>query len=94
MLVVMLILSGCSQDGASGPRPETVTGYVIAVTGEPTRLCLGAVAESFPPQCVGESLVVEGLDLSTLDGATSTRGVTFGPATLHGTIRDGVLTVN
>lgn len=47
-------------------------GTTVVVTGalfvedDTVRLC-SAVAESFPPQCGGTSLVVEGLDLSDLE---------------------------
>jgi hypothetical protein len=49
-----------------------VNGALI-VTGGETRLC-EALAESFPPQCGGERLIVEGLDLSAFD-LTESSGV-------------------
>jgi hypothetical protein len=47
----------------------TVTGFILAADGEPVRLC-AALAESYPPQCGVASLVVEGLDLDTVEGLT------------------------
>ncbi len=35
------------------------------------------LAESSPPQCGGASLVVEGLDLGTMEGLTTNQNVTW-----------------
>ncbi|MGH8935804.1 MAG: hypothetical protein ACRDXD_06010 [Acidimicrobiia bacterium] len=43
-------------------EPVLVNGALFARAGE-VRLC-SAVAESFPPQCAGAWLIVEGLDLA------------------------------
>ena len=48
-----------------------VKGTIVAPAGEAIRLC-SALLESDPPQCGGSSLVVEGLDLSTVEGLTET----------------------
>lgn len=45
--------------------PLMVGGFLVA-EGDTVRLC-DALAESFPPQCGGDSLVVEGLDLDAYD---------------------------
>ena len=76
-----------------------VQGFVVA-TAEQTVLC-SALAESYPPQAGGASLTVEGLDLGTLVGLSTTAGqegmaeVTWSDywVTLTGVIKDGVLTV-
>ena len=76
-----------------------VQGFVVA-TAEQTVLC-SALAESYPPQAGGASLTVEGLDLGTLVGLSTTAGqegvaeVTWSDywVTLTGVIKDDVLTV-
>jgi hypothetical protein len=86
---------------ASPPEgPVTVRGAIVAPEGEPVRLC-SALAESYPPQCGGSSLVVEGLDLATLKGLTSTNDpslaqVTWseGEVSLLGEVENGILTVS
>ena len=47
-------------------EPLLVNGFLVA-SGEEVLLC-EALAESFPPQCGGDSLLVEGLDLASIDG--------------------------
>lgn len=55
--------------------PLLVRGTLFA-EGDEVRLC-DAIAESFPPQCGGRFLHVEGLDLATVEGLTSAQGVTW-----------------
>ena len=73
--------------------PLLVNGYLVASQDE-VRLC-SALAESYPPQCGGESLVVEGLDLETMPGLSSEAGVTWSDEEIQvlGSVEDGVLTV-
>jgi hypothetical protein len=51
-----------------GPTDDivSVSGALFVDADGTVRLC-EAIAESFPPQCGGASLVVEGLDLGALD---------------------------
>ena len=49
--------------------PVRVTGFLVAQEGAAIRLC-SALAESYPPQCGGASLVVEGLELASVEGLT------------------------
>ena len=51
-----------------GPTDDivAVTGAVFVDPDGTVRLC-DAVLESFPPQCGGATLVVDGLDLASLD---------------------------
>ncbi len=51
-----------------GPTDDivAVTGAVFVDPDGSVRLC-DAILESFPPQCGGATLLVEGLDLSTLE---------------------------
>lgn len=68
----------------------TITGFVIDVDGE-VRMC-AVVLESFPPQCGEPSLAVEGVDVAAIDGAQTSRGVTWvDQVTLTGELVDGML---
>ena len=73
--------------------PLLVNGHLHAQDDQ-VRLC-ELLAESFPPQCGGETLVVEGLDLTTMDGLTREGGVTWSDQLVQvlGTVEGEVLTV-
>ncbi len=73
--------------------PLLINGQLHVQNGR-ARLC-EALAESFPPQCSGKFLVVEGLDLTTLDGLTSEGSVTWSdqPVQVLGTVEGEVLIV-
>ena len=77
--------------GLTGPL--LVNGQLHVENGR-ARLC-EALAESFPPQCAGRFLVVQGLDLTTIDGLTSEGSVTWSDQTVQvlGTVEGEVLTV-
>ena len=49
----------------------------------PPELCLGGVAESYPPQCGGPEIA--GWDWDALDGEESAQGTTWGMYTVEGT---------
>lgn len=80
-LAVGCASSGGSDDGApgepvtveealaSGDGAAAVRGFLIDEQGQ-VRLC-DAVMESYPPQCGGASLQVTGVDVASLDGATT-----------------------
>ena len=59
-----------------GPTDDlvTVTGALFVDADGTVRLC-DAIAESFPPQCGGDRIVVEGLDLDDVDGLQEENGV-------------------
>jgi hypothetical protein len=82
------------EDAAGHEGPAAVTGSLLA-NGDDVRLC-AALAESFPPQCGGDSITVVGLDLDTLDGLTTEGEVTWSdlPVTVEGDLQDGTLTVD
>jgi hypothetical protein len=80
--------------------PLAVEGYIIAPEGSEVRLC-SALLESYPPQCGEPSLVVEGLDLATVEGLVHTSEPDLAQVswtdtyvTVHGELRDGVLDVS
>src|SRR5690554_8059330 len=51
-------------------------GTVLQVDGEQVSLCLGAVMESYPPQCSGPEIL--GWDWASVDGAEAANGGTAG----------------
>ena len=71
-----------------------VNGNLLA-QGEEIRLC-SALAESFPPQCSGASLRVEGLKLEEVDGLVTEGEVswTAGPIQLLGDVEGDTLVVS
>jgi hypothetical protein len=71
-----------------------VNGNLLAQGGE-VRLCY-ALAESFPPQCGGPSLVVEGIKLEEVDGLITEGDVSWTdrPIQLLGLVEDETLTVS
>lgn len=85
---------GSSVDLDAIPAPGEVIGQgtVLQEDGEDPQLCLGAVAESYPPQCTGETLA--GWDWDAVDGEESASGVTWGAYALTGTWDGSVFTTN
>ena len=73
--------------------PLLVNGQLHVENGR-VRLC-EALAESFPPQCAGRFLVVEGLALMTIGGLTSEGSVTWSDQSVQvlGTVEGEVLRV-
>ncbi len=74
------------QLDSASPAPPTgrviAPGTVLDTSGEVT-LCLGAVAESAPPQCDG--LPVDGWTWTGLDGSASSGDTTWGTYAVYGT---------
>lgn len=99
-LVTLLAFAGCaSTPSASGPgslEPSNPDGDVIAQgtvrgDGSGAELCLGAVAESYPPQCSGIPLA--GWSWDAVDGAETASGVTWGAYAVQGAYDGGTITV-
>ncbi len=84
-LLTALALAGC------GGGPEERTGFLVD-DGATVRLC-DALAESYPPQCGGASLLVEGR-LPRVEWSEA-QGVRWTAAQvgLRGEVEDGVLRV-
>ncbi len=72
--------------------PLLINGYLHIEDGQ-ARLC-ELLAESFPPQCAGNFLVVTGLDIATIGGLTSEGPVTWSDQQVQvlGTVDGEVLT--
>jgi len=60
----------------------TATGTVLDAAGD-VQLCLGAVAESYPPQCTG--LPLQGWTWEGVEGAESSGTTTWGAYAVRGT---------
>ena len=73
--------------------PLLINGLLHAQNGQ-VRLCEN-LAESFPPQCAGKFLVVNGLDLTSMEGLTSEGSVTWSDQLVQvlGSVEAAVLTV-
>jgi hypothetical protein len=93
---------GSSEPGSSGGSAVTApqvdpaellegSGMVID-DGTAAKLCLGAVAESDPPQCSGIPLV--GWDWDGVEGARTTAGTTYGGVHVVGTYDGTTFTVS
>ncbi len=79
--------------------PVTVRGYIVAPAGQTTMLC-SALLESYPPQCGGPSLIVEGIDLSRIEALTGTNDPSLAQVqwsdrevSLLGSVEDGTFVV-
>ncbi len=83
-----VLATGCASDTAPGSPPvaydTTVLGLgtVIQVGDSPAELCLGGVAESYPPQCSGPELV--DWDWASIEGYESANDVTWGAYAVWG----------
>lgn len=91
-----LVMAGCagagsSQGGARGgdwpvvvptaPVEVSTLATVLEQDGVPM-LCLGAVAESYPPQCSGPP--IDGWDWAAVEGEETASGVTWGVYAVRG----------
>lgn len=94
-----LLLSGCATPPASNGDPTGTTaplpvagelqgqGMVRQKGAETPQLCLGAIMESYPPQCTGPPLT--NWDWSKVEDEEAASGVTWGSYLVNGTW-DGV----
>jgi hypothetical protein len=92
---LVLLFAGCAGPGTSGggtgadwepeapalPAEVTAVGTVLELDGTPM-LCLGAIAESYPPQCSGPTVV--GWDWAAVEGEETASGVTWGAYAVWG----------
>lgn len=87
VLAGALLLAGCTAagPGAGGdvPIPHPAADRLVSGQGtvlqsfdDPPQLCLGAIAESYPPQCSGPEII--GWDWSTIELKESVEDVTWG----------------
>ncbi len=95
----VMVVAGCAASATpSGPPPpagnaalpDPVTsddliaqGTVLQIGDEDPQLCLGAVAESYPPQCSGP--VIKGWDWASAEQSETASDVTWGTYAVQGT---------
>ena len=105
--VSIIALSGCAADVSRGGSPGSdvppsspvapASGEVFAqatvlqVGSELPQLCLGPIAESYPPQCSGPEVV--GWDWTSTDQSEEASGVIWGAYAVQGTWDGSRLTV-
>lgn len=96
----VLALSGCATGaqprpgfGVVWPEPPNGEvlgqGTVIDADGD-VELCLGGIAESYPPQCAG--IPLEGWSWEGVEGSETASGVTWGAYAVQGTYDGEVFT--
>jgi hypothetical protein len=92
-----LALSACAAASPGGAAPDTALGTVdpglpagdvlaqgtVLDDGSGAELCLGAIQESYPPQCSG--IPLEGWSWDGLEGSESEGSVTWGAYAVQGT---------
>lgn len=78
-------LPGSAVDLDAISAAGTVSGWatVLQSDAEPPRLCLGAVFDSYPPQCEGPKIA--GWDWDAVESEESESGVTWGGYAVTGT---------
>ncbi|MCZ4066320.1 MULTISPECIES: hypothetical protein [unclassified Microbacterium] len=99
LMCAIALTAGCASTPAAGPTsldPAPPSGEVVAQgtvldDGSGAELCLGAVAESAPPQCDG--IPVKDWDWSSLSDATTMSGSTWGTYAVQGRYDGSALTV-
>lgn len=103
IIACVVVLSGCAGTAGGGARPAFGAAYpqppegevigqgtVLDVDGE-AQLCLGAVAESYPPQCSGIPLI--DWSWEGVDGSETSEQTTWGAYAVQGTYDGDVFTV-
>lgn len=78
--------SGADPAGTSTPAPpagEVIAQGTVMDVGGDVELCLGAIAESYPPQCSG--IPLEGWSWEGVDGYETAGDVTWGAYAVQGT---------
>jgi hypothetical protein len=80
-----------TPSNSSAPGEVVGQGTVLQSGEDAAQLCLGAVAESYPPQCSGVGLA--GWDWSTVEQHETASDVTWGTYAVQGTWDGTTLTV-
>lgn len=92
--VVAPIGPGSDAPVTLAPHPPfgevTAQGTVMEVGGE-VELCLGAIAESYPPQCSG--IPLQGWSWDGVEGSETASGVTWGAYAVQGTYDGETFTI-
>ncbi len=81
-----------ASDAPAGPTAVHGQGTVIQTGDDTPQFCLGAIMESYPPQCSGPELV--GWDWAAVEGQETAGDVTWGSYAVMGDWDGGRLTVS
>lgn len=86
LVQILVIATACAEPVERSTEPEPAryeaNGTVLESPDHSPELCLGAIADSLPPQCGG--LPIANWDWSEVGGEESTRGTTWGEFHLVG----------
>ncbi|GAA1912625.1 hypothetical protein GCM10009775_01500 [Microbacterium aoyamense] len=82
---------GLGDAWPSPPDGEVVAQGTVMDAGGTVELCLGAIAESYPPQCSG--IPLEGWSWDGLEGSETASGVTWGAYAVQGTYDGETFTI-
>lgn len=83
--------SSLGSTSPASPEGEVVAQGTVLDEGGKPELCLGAVAESYPPQCSG--IPIDGWTWDGVEGAESSGDVTWGAYAVQGTYDGDTFTV-
>lgn len=86
-----VVTPGADPTSPSDPTPVVAQGTVLQAGDAAPQLCLGAIAESYPPQCSGIELI--GWDWDSADGQETASDVTWGTYAVWGNWDGTALTV-
>lgn len=95
--ILLLLLGACGDppadpaDPGSRPGRYEADGTVLESPDHGAELCLGGIADSFPPQCSG--LPIPNWDWSNVEGEESASGTTWGTFHVVGTYDGTAFTV-
>ncbi len=95
--ILLLLLGACGDPPAGPADPGSVPGRyeadgtVLESLDHGAELCLGGIAESYPPQCSG--LPIPNWDWSNVEGEESASGTTWGTFHVVGTYDGTAFTV-
>ncbi len=95
-VAALLSVTACATSSPAGAAPDASLGAVapglpsgdvlaqgtVMDVGDAVELCLGAIAESYPPQCSG--IALEGWSWDGLDGFETSGDVTWGAYAVQG----------
>jgi hypothetical protein len=97
--ILLLLLGACGDPSADPADPGSGTasgryeadGTVLESSDHGAELCLGGIADSYPPQCSG--LPIRDWDWSEVEGEESASGTTWGTFHVVGTYDGAAFTV-
>lgn len=97
LAIVVLAVTGCGSGGSDPSPPGELIGWGTVIESGPgsevPQLCLSGVAESAPPQCMGDAVALIGLDWAALPEVPEVGGTRWFDGTFHGTWDGSAITL-